>query len=68
VGDTIISAVRRDDSFVDLTNAPMTFASNRPDVLKVDGDGVITAVSPGVATISVTAGGKTAQATFAVLP
>jgi hypothetical protein len=67
-GDTIVSAVRRDDSFVDLTNAPMTFTSNRPDVLKVAGDGVITAVAPGVATVSVTVEGKTARTTFAVVP
>jgi beta-glucosidase-like glycosyl hydrolase len=66
-GDTIISATRRDDSFVDLTGAPMTFTSNRPDVLRVAGDGVITAVAPGVATISVTVGGKTARTTFVVV-
>ena len=67
-GDTIISAVRRDDSFVDLTNVPITFTSDRPDVLRVDGNGVITAAGPGVATISVSLGGKTAQATFTVGP
>ena len=66
-GHTIISAVRRDDSFVDLTNVPMTFSSNRSDVLKVDGNGVVTAVAPGVATISVTVAGKTARTTFAVV-
>jgi beta-glucosidase len=66
-GDTIISATRRDDSFVDLTGAPMTFTSNRSDVLRVAGDGVITAVAPGVATISVTVGGKTARTTFVVV-
>jgi beta-glucosidase len=65
-GDTIISAVRRDDSFVDLTNAPITFTSNRPDVLKVDANGVISAVKPGVATVAVSVGGKTARSAFVV--
>jgi beta-glucosidase len=65
-GDTIISAVRRDDSFVDLTKVPMSFISDRPGVLKVDGNGTVTAVGPGVATITVSVGGKSAQATFAV--
>jgi hypothetical protein len=67
-GDTIISAVRRDDSFADLTNVPVTFKSSRPDVLEVRSDGVVTALAPGVATITVAAGGRTAQAAFAVVP
>jgi beta-glucosidase-like glycosyl hydrolase len=66
VGDTIISAVRRDDSFADLAHAPMRFSSNRPGVLKVSRDGVVTAVAPGVATVSVSVAAKTAQTAFAV--
>jgi beta-glucosidase len=66
-GDAIVSAVLRDDSFVDLAGVPITFASNRPDVLEVDGNGVVTAVAPGVATISATVGGRTARAAFAVV-
>jgi beta-glucosidase-like glycosyl hydrolase len=65
-GDTIVSAVRRDDTFVDLTNAPFQFSSNRPDVLRVDAGGVVTAVGPGVATVTVTVGGASATATFVV--
>ncbi len=65
-GDTTISAVRRDDSFVDLTSVPMKFSSDRPGVLKVNRHGVLTAVGPGVATITVSLGGKTAKTAFAV--
>jgi beta-glucosidase-like glycosyl hydrolase len=66
VGDTIISAARRDDSFVDLAHTPVRFSSNRPGVLKVNPAGVVTAVAPGVATVAVSVAGKTAQAVFAV--
>ncbi len=66
VGDTIISAVRRDDSFVDLTHVQMQFRSNRPGVVSVDRAGIVRAVSPGVATISVTIGGVTASTPFVV--
>jgi beta-glucosidase-like glycosyl hydrolase len=65
-GDTIISAVRRDDSFVDLTSVPIRFASNRPDVLRVDANGVVTAVAPGVATVTVKVGRATATTPFVV--
>ena len=65
-GDTIVSAVRRDDSFADLSGVPLSFSSDRPEVLRVSGDGVITAAGAGVATITVTAGGKSASATFVV--
>jgi hypothetical protein len=65
-GDTIISAVRRDDSFADLTNVPITFTSNRPDVLRVDANGLVTAAAPGVATLTVKVGSATASAPFVV--
>jgi beta-glucosidase len=66
VGDTIISAVRRDDSFVDLSHASMRFSSNRPGVVSVDRNGLVRARSPGVATVSATVGGVTASTPFVV--
>jgi uncharacterized protein YjdB len=66
-GDTIISAVRRDDSFVDLTGSPVRFSSNRPSVVKVDPrTGILTALAPGVATVTVTIAGRSASAPFVV--
>ena len=65
-GDTIISAVRRDDSFADPSSVPLEFTSDRPDVLRVDDKGVITAAGPGVATVTVKTGGASATATFVV--
>ena len=65
-GDTIIGLVRRDDSFVDPRKVRLTFDSNRPGVLEVSRGGVITARSPGVATVTVAAGGAKASAPFVV--
>jgi beta-glucosidase len=65
-GDGIVSAVRADDSFVDLSRTRMTFTSNRPAVATVDRAGRLTAVGPGVATISVTIGGATGSAPVVV--
>ena len=65
-GDSIVSAVRRDDSFVDLAGAPLSFSSDRPDVLRVDPGGVVKAVSPGVATVTVKLGKLSATAPFVV--
>jgi beta-glucosidase len=65
-GDAIVSAVRRDDSFVDLTGAPLEFSSDRPDVARVDSHGVIEAVAPGVASVTVKLGTVAATAPFVV--
>jgi beta-glucosidase-like glycosyl hydrolase len=65
-GDTIVSAVRRDDSFADLTNVPITFTSDSPDVLRVDANGVVTAAAPGVATLTVKIGSASATTPFVV--
>jgi len=65
-GDTIVSAVRRDDSFVDTSSAPLRFNSDRPDVLRVDANGIVSAVAPGVATVTVTLAGASASAPFVV--
>ncbi len=64
--DTIISAVRADDSFADPATLPLQFSSDRPDILRVDDKGVVTAVAPGVATITVTDGSANATAAFVV--
>lgn len=65
-GDTIISAVRRDDTFADLTNVPIHFASNRPKVISVSARGVLTAHRAGVASITVKVGRASATAPFTV--
>ena len=65
-GDTIIGAVRRDDSFADPATIPLRFSSDHPDVLRVDPGGVITGVAPGVATVTATSGGASATAAFVV--
>jgi beta-glucosidase-like glycosyl hydrolase len=65
-GDTIISAVRRDDSFADASSTPLSFRSDRPDVLRVDEGGKLTAAAPGVATVTAKTGHATATATFVV--
>jgi beta-glucosidase len=55
----IIEAVNNDQSFVNLSRARVSYASNDPKVAKVSGAGILTAVGPGVATISVTVNGVT---------
>jgi hypothetical protein len=61
-----VSAVRRDDSFVDLTGAPLSFSTDRPDVLRVDPSGLVKAIAPGVATVTVKLGKLAATAPFVV--
>jgi beta-glucosidase len=65
-GDAIVTAVRADDSFAGLAQERVAFASNRPAVATVAPDGTLTAVAPGVATISVTVDGVTASAPIVV--
>jgi beta-glucosidase len=55
--DSIIEAVSNDQSFVSLPRAHVSYASNDPQVARVTTAGVLTAVGPGVATISVTVNG-----------
>jgi hypothetical protein len=67
IGDTIVSAVRRDDTFVDIARAPLRFTSSRPSVLSVDPrTGVLRARSAGVATVTVRLGRAAASAVFVV--
>ena len=65
-GDDVVTAVRRDDTFVDLRRAAVDFRSNRPDVARVDTTGKVLAVGPGVATISVTVDGVTGTTALGV--
>jgi beta-glucosidase-like glycosyl hydrolase len=58
-GDNIIEAVNNDQSFVNLSNARVSYASSNTAVAKVSSTGVLTAVGHGVATISVTVNGVT---------
>jgi hypothetical protein len=55
----IVDAVNNDQSFANLANAAVSYASSNPAVAKVSSTGVMTAVAPGVATISVTVNGVT---------
>ncbi|MFL5782249.1 MAG: glycoside hydrolase family 3 C-terminal domain-containing protein [Thermoleophilaceae bacterium] len=62
----IITAVRQDDTFVDLSHAPLRFTSSSPTVVRVDGNGLVKGIRPGTATVSVSFAGSTARAVFAV--
>lgn len=64
--EDIVAAVRDDDSFVDLADGDLRYSSNRPDVLDVTPAGIVAAKNQGVATITVTAAGRHADAVFAV--
>jgi beta-glucosidase-like glycosyl hydrolase len=66
VGDTIVSAVRRDDTFVDVARAPLRFRSNRPGVVSVDAHGTLRARAPGVAVVTVRLGKAAASTVFVV--
>jgi beta-glucosidase-like glycosyl hydrolase len=65
-GDTIVSAVRGDDSFADPDALKARFSSDRPAVLRVDRRGMVTALAPGVATVTVRIGHARASAPFVV--
>ncbi|NMC40986.1 MAG: carbohydrate-binding protein, partial [Bacteroidales bacterium] len=49
---TSVSASLSDDSFYNLKDAKVTYRSNNPDVASVDENGLVTAMSQGVATIT----------------
>lgn len=49
---TSVTAAMTDDSFYDISRASIVYKSNNPDVAIVDQDGLITARSAGVATIT----------------
>jgi beta-glucosidase len=62
----IVTAVRQDDSFADLTHAKLRYRSDRPGVIHVGPKGRLKARGRGTATISVTFAGRTARMAFAV--
>ena len=62
----ILTAVRADDSFVDLSEVELRFSSTDPAVVEVTEAGVVSAVGSGVATITATLGGETAGMVFVV--
>jgi beta-glucosidase len=61
-GAAVVTAVRADDSFA---TPALHFSSTRPAVARVR-NGTLTAVAPGVATIRVRAGGRTASTPIVV--
>jgi hypothetical protein len=50
--DTRVTAAMSDDSFYNTGNAKITYKSNNPAVAHVDEKGLVTAIGPGVATIT----------------
>ena len=58
---TNVTASMSDDSFHDIRDAKVTYKSSNPAVAEVDNNGLVTAIGPGVATITagVTVGGLT---------
>jgi beta-glucosidase len=65
-GDYIIEAVNNDESFVNLATANVSYRSNNPAVARISSAGVITAVSAGVVSISVTVNGVTGSTPIVV--
>ena len=65
---TTYTAAMTDDSFYDVTKANVVYTSNNPKVAQVSADGLVTAKSNGVATITanVTINGKTVSGSFPV--
>ena len=59
LASNIVEAVNNDQSFVNLANAHVSYSSSDSNVASVSSAGLLTAVSPGVATISVTVNGVT---------
>jgi beta-glucosidase-like glycosyl hydrolase len=50
-GQTTFTASLSDDSFIDISNAKVTYQSNNPAVVSVDVNGRVTALKPGIATV-----------------
>ena len=65
---TVTSASLTDDSFIDVSKATVTYVSSNESVATVDATGKLTAVGPGIATITVSVlyGGKTVSDSYAV--
>jgi hypothetical protein len=65
---TQTSACLTDDSFIGLDKATVKYVSSNPSVASINASGLLTAVGPGIATItvSVTYGGKTVSDSYSV--
>jgi hypothetical protein len=57
-----------DEFDVVVTDRPVTWSTNNPDVVSVSPTGAIFAISPGTATVTATAAGFSDSETFVVLP
>jgi uncharacterized protein YjdB len=67
LGDTLqLTAAALDANQQQVSNAPFTWESSNPAVLTISSDGLATAVAEGNATVTVTSGGKSAQAMLTV--
>jgi beta-glucosidase-like glycosyl hydrolase len=64
--DGIVEAVNNDESFVNLRTAGVRYKSSNPKVATITRGGQLTAVAPGVATISATVHGVTGTTPLAV--
>jgi beta-glucosidase len=64
--DNIVEAVNNDESFVNLADADVTYASSNPNVAAVSNIGKLTTVAAGTATISVTVNGVTGSTPIVV--
>jgi beta-glucosidase len=64
--DNIVEAVNNNQSFVDLSNANVSYASSNPNVATVTSTGMLTAVGHGTTTISVTVNGVTGSVPIVV--
>ncbi|MBQ0044943.1 MAG: glycoside hydrolase family 3 C-terminal domain-containing protein [Bacteroidales bacterium] len=65
---TKVTGSLTDDSFTDITKAKVRYISSNPNVASVDANGLVTAKSMGVATITakVTVDGKTVSGSYAI--
>jgi len=64
--DNIVEAVNNDGSFVDLSDAHVAYNSSNPSVATVTSTGIMKAIAPGVATISVNVNGVSGAAVVVV--
>ncbi len=64
--DNIVEAVNNDESFVNLANAHVTYASSNPAVASVSDTGTVQTIAAGTATISVSVNGVTGSTPIVV--
>jgi beta-glucosidase len=64
--DNIVEAVNNDESFVNLANAHVTYASSNPAVASVSNTGTVQTIAAGTTTISVTVNGHTGSTPIVV--